>query len=327
MCYAEDSLEITPSNDHEKRKRLYEKLGDGACALKHYSKGIEYYQKMLQEAELNGNTGKELVPCYISLAQTYKDNCEYNMALQFFQKEYNVNKGNVKESVETLLNIAEVMELAGCDVKEINNIYLQTRKKCQLCNAKRLENKAIKRHVDFLRNKNKTQDAAKLESEINDDFSSDEEETDSESTNVIDIGEELNISDITDVSDEEEVNTPPQKATRGRNMKIKRNAKGETQLHIACIKGSVSLVKSLLEQGHQVNVRDNCGWLPIHEACSYGNLEIVKMLVAYKADINDRGGKLCLGKSNKIITYILHPVDANSKVNVLKQMLRFFFLI
>lgn len=299
MCYTEDSLEITPATDHEQRKKLYEKLGDGACLLKRYSKAIEYYKKMLEEAELNGNTGKELVPCYISLAQTYKDNGEYDMAIKFFRKEFNVNKGDVKESVETLLNIAEVMELAGYEIEEINNIYAQIRQKCQLCEAKRFENKTIKRHADFLRCKNKLEDANKLESELSDYTTSDEEDTDTDSANVVDIGEELNLSDITDVSDDEKesVCSTPQKTTRSRTMKLTKNLKGETQLHIACIKGNVGLVKSLLEQGHPVNVRDNCGWLPIHEACSYGNLEIVKMLVKYKADINDRGGKLCFGES------------------------------
>lgn len=303
MCYTEDSFKTTPPEDHEKRKKLYEKLGDGACALKRYTKAIDYYKKMLQEAELNGNTGKELVPCYISLAQTYKDNCEYKMAIEFFHKEYLVNKHDIKESVETLLNIAETMELGGYTIDEINCIYVQCRQKCQLYKAKpqhrlakRLENKTIKRQIEFFRNRNKSQDAAELESELSDDCSSDEEEeTDTEGTNVVDIGEELNLSDITDVSDEEEASTP-QKITRGRTMKVKKNVKGETQLHTACIKGNVGLVRSLLEQGHPVNVRDNCGWLPIHEACSYGNLEIVKMLVKYKADINDRGGKLCLGE-------------------------------
>lgn len=300
MCYKEDSLEITPSTDHEKRKKLYEKLGDGACLLKRYTKAIEYYQKMLQEAILNGNTGKELVPCYISLAQTYKDNCEYEKAIEFFKKEHDVNKHDVKESVETLLNIAELMELLDYDVEEINVIYKQIRQKCQLCNAKRYEKKTIKRHADFLRGKNQLDDANKLEGELSDYASSDdEEETDTDSANVGDIGDELNLSDITDVSDddeEESVRGTPQKAMRSRTVKLTKNAKGETQLHTACIKGNVGLVKSLLEQGHPVNVRDNCGWLPLHEACSYGNLEIVKMLVKYKADVKDRGGKLCCGE-------------------------------
>lgn len=293
MCYAEDSFETTPANDHRKRKNLFEKLGDGACSLKHYSKGVEYYEKMLREAELNGETGKELIPCYISLAQTYKDLGEYKVALQYFQKEYNLNKDNVKESVITCFNIADVLETAGHSIEDVSNIYLKARKKCQLNNASDLEAKIVKRYADFLKNKNKIQEAIELERELIDlNYVSLDEGDDSDENNTPNVGEDIDIDDITDVSDEEVV---PQRSARVRCMMVKKNKKGETQLHTACIKGNVNVVKKLLEQGHPINARDNCGWLPIHEACNYGHLEIVKMLVEHKADFNDRGGRECLG--------------------------------
>ena len=77
---------------------------------------------------------------------------------------------------------------------------------------------------------------------------------------------------------------------------IKRNQKGESQLHVACIKGNENLVRKFLDQGHTVNVRDNCGWLPIHEACIHGHIKIVKLLLDKGAWINDRGGTFCNGK-------------------------------
>lgn len=295
MCYAEDSLETTPANDHKKRKNIFEKLGDGACLLKHYAKGVEYYKKMLDEAELSGETGNELIPCYISLAQTYKDMGEYKMALQYFQKEYDLNKGNVEESVATLFNIADLMNAAGDTIENITNTYLQIRNKCQMNGAVHLEGKTVKRHADFFRSKNKIKEAIKLERELIDlHYVSSDEDDSEEEANTPNIGEELDIEDITDVSDDGE-RAAPQRSVRARGMMRKRNLKGETQLHTACIKGDVDAVKKLLEQGHPVNVRDYCGWLPIHEACICGHLEIVKMLVEHKADFNDRGGKDCLG--------------------------------
>lgn len=102
-----------------------------------------------------------------------------------------------------------------------------------------------------------------------------------------------------DISDDSDIETSKElRSTRKRTkgFVVKKNNKGETQLHTACINGNASLVKHLIEQGHTINVRDNCGWLPIHEACICGHIEIVQMLIDKGAAINDRGGTLCNGK-------------------------------
>lgn len=41
----------------------------------------------------------------------------------------------------------------------------------------------------------------------------------------------------------------------------KRNAKGESQLHVASREGNLSLVKVLIESGADVNLKDNAGWV------------------------------------------------------------------
>eukprot|EP00058_Branchiostoma_floridae_P019181 XP_002604670.1 hypothetical protein BRAFLDRAFT_94832 [Branchiostoma floridae] len=75
----------------------------------------------------------------------------------------------------------------------------------------------------------------------------------------------------------------------------RKNEKGESMLHRACIDGNLKLVKSLVEQGHPVNPRDYSGWLPLHEACNHGYLDIVEYLVDHSAAMNDRGGEHCEG--------------------------------
>ena len=59
----------------------------------------------------------------------------------------------------------------------------------------------------------------------------------------------------------------------------KRNEKGETQLHLACIKGDVRRVRKLVKAGADVNVKDFAGWAPLHEACNHGFVSIAKHLL------------------------------------------------
>uniref|UniRef100_A0A672TI44 Uncharacterized protein n=1 Tax=Strigops habroptila TaxID=2489341 RepID=A0A672TI44_STRHB len=75
----------------------------------------------------------------------------------------------------------------------------------------------------------------------------------------------------------------------------RRNERGETPLHRACIEGDLRRVRLLLQQGHPVNPRDYCGWTPLHEACNHGHLEIVRELLARGAARDDPGGPGCDG--------------------------------
>uniref|UniRef100_G3TZS7 Uncharacterized protein n=1 Tax=Loxodonta africana TaxID=9785 RepID=G3TZS7_LOXAF len=66
----------------------------------------------------------------------------------------------------------------------------------------------------------------------------------------------------------------------------KRNAKGESRLHLAARRGNLSLVKALIESGAYVNLKDNAGWTPLHEASSEGFSDIVVELLKAGANVN-----------------------------------------
>lgn len=113
MYKTENALITTDNNDYKCRKTLYEKMGDGAVQLKNFKKALEYYEKMLEVALANGDTGKELSICYVSIAQTYKDDKQYDKAIEYFEKDLKVCDANDKEAALTLYYITG--ELHGLD--------------------------------------------------------------------------------------------------------------------------------------------------------------------------------------------------------------------
>lgn len=65
-----------------------------------------------------------------------------------------------------------------------------------------------------------------------------------------------------------------------------------TALHHACIKGSIEMVKLLLNHGAQVNLKDDTGCSALIDACVYGHTNIVLCLLSHGADLelsNDQG--------------------------------------
>ena len=82
--------------------------------------------------------------------------------------------------------------------------------------------------------------------------------------------------------------SPPNK--NGRPKIDKRNGKGETSLHTACIKGNLEMVKDYLALGANANTQDHSGLTPLHEACQRGFLDIVKVLLDARALPSVPGG-------------------------------------
>ncbi|XP_072044649.1 SMC5-SMC6 complex localization factor protein 1-like [Amphiura filiformis] len=67
----------------------------------------------------------------------------------------------------------------------------------------------------------------------------------------------------------------------------KRNAKGETQLHVACIKNDIPKLRQLLTSpGIQVNMTDFAGWTPLHEAANHGHINCIKEILKFKPQAN-----------------------------------------
>lgn len=337
MCRAQDSLVTTDTENYMERRRLYELMGDGACKLKNYKVAISYYLNMLEVAEQNNEQGKDLIPIYVSLYQTYKDNKEYSLALNYMWKEYELCRDVNKEAFNTLFGIAQTSKLAGMDFWDVDGIYERAKKEAQAMGDKNKEKLVLCEQIE-LRKKCGMETMAELLrkeatlagftiKEETDDQEGDGYEIDSEplteELNTPEVGEDICLDDLSDSANESE-DIPVASTSNNNNshrlrrrgcFKVVKNEKGETQLHRASISGNIQQARRLLDQGHPVNLRDHCGWLPLHEAANHGYKEIVELLLDHGASINDKGGTKCDGITP------LHDACGNGCLEVVELLL------
>ena len=93
----------------------------------------------------------------------------------------------------------------------------------------------------------------------------------------------------------------------------KRNVKGETKLHAACIRGNVEDVRHLIRMNAVCDVSDNAGWTPLHEACLRNHIEIARLLIRHRVDVN------VLGPTG---TMPLHDAAENQSLEMVQLLVR-----
>ncbi|KAK3879247.1 hypothetical protein Pcinc_016170 [Petrolisthes cinctipes] len=317
LCKTEDELLLLGEVAGDKFIKLYEKLGDGIVKFGLFTKAIEYYHKMLECALKLDKEPSFLAPIYFSLASTYCDNKQFKEAKEFYQKEYSIKlQEDYNEACKTLLNIAVVNDELGEDIQTINSRYEEARNLAARAKNPKLEAYVLRQYssmrgiTELEKEELETELGKIIESNnLDPDVELSEEESDGEDDIDLDL---VNFSDSE--SESEDLDRPRQ-ARQKRSLVVRRNEKGETPLHKACIDGNLNMVKKLLQQGHPVNPRDNCGWLPIHEAANHGYCEIVDTLIDAGAWMSDRGGQHCDGVTP------IHDAAACGNFNVMRLLL------
>ncbi|XP_068083333.1 tonsoku-like protein [Anabrus simplex] len=322
LCQTEEALVKTNDNDYAALKQLNEKMGDGCCAVNNYKSALTYYHRMLECAEAMGEGGTELVPIYVSLSQTYKDNGDYLKALEYSYKELELWENNPAEACKTTINIAVILEMKGASYNEIVKTYNDAYALAAKAESESLEIRVLRHLLDFQNNNGTTEEIEETKKRLdvvemnvmNPENLENEEEEEAETQ---DFGSNVCLEDyLEDEEDEnEEYDRPHHTRKQTQGLKIKRNEKGESQLHVACINGNLARVRKLLELGHPVNIQDNGGWVPLQEAANHGFVEIVEELLDHGADINSPGGKGAGGVT------ALHDAASNGHLRVMELLL------
>ncbi|XP_072221759.1 tonsoku-like protein [Leuresthes tenuis] len=284
---------------------LAEQLGDLYCKIGCYSKALGAYQAQLRGAEAMGKPARELAVIHVSLAATYTDLRQHNKAVEHYRKELALRQGSPTEECHTWLNIAAAQEENGCASEDVDGSHRTALRCAQVSGRARLQKRVLSLWLASQRrcgSSNVNDTEAKLRQLCasegwSPDGSDGEEEEEEEEEEEMDYSEPLGDSDVilSDSDDDLEGYDKMVSGKRKTGRWNKRNEKGETSLHRACIDGNLKQVQYLVEQGHPVNPRDYCGWTPLHEACNHGHYDVAAVLLERGANINDPGGPGCEG--------------------------------
>ncbi|KAJ2776177.1 hypothetical protein GGI15_004927 [Coemansia interrupta] len=111
--------------------------------------------------------------------------------------------------------------------------------------------------------------------------------------------------------------TPLHQAVMNDDMRAVRllldnGATGQTKLHRACNAGDLEQTVSLINQGADINMKDNAGWTPLHESALEGHNAVVVALLRRGAEYGAKG----FGGDTP-----LHDACANGHYDVVRSLL------
>ncbi|KAI4498065.1 hypothetical protein M0802_006889 [Mischocyttarus mexicanus] len=294
ICRSEENLII--EDDISIKLKLYETLGDAAVVVNSFEKAIGYYREMLKCAEDSGS--EKIGASLTSLAQTLRDVDRHDEALQYAVKELELCN-DPREICRSALYLADLQIATKSSEDEIKNSFHLALSTVEQSKDNKLQISVLKNFLFYLE-KTEDKDTTEMIQEKLNSLTNHliDEESESESeVESVNIGGDICLEDLSDVENEikskENIGTTKRRFKRG--LVVRRNEKGETQLHVACIKGNIENVEKFLAAGHPSNVRDNCGWTPLHEAANHDYIEIAELLLKNGAKVNDPGGSLCGG--------------------------------
>ncbi|CAB1334938.1 unnamed protein product [Coregonus sp. 'balchen'] len=256
---------------------LAEQLGDLYCKVGCYSKALDAYRTQLSSAEALGKPARELAVIHVSLAATYTDLRQHDKAVEHYRQELALRQGNPKEECNTWLNIAAAQEESGRTMEDVDCSYDSALRCAERAGQLKLQRRVLKTWLgaQSRRGSSQTDDTqARLEELCATEGWSPEGESEGEEDEEMENSEPMEDSDIQLSDSDDDVEEYDKMVSSGRRKPgrwNKRNEKGETSLHRACIDGNLK------------------------QASNHGHTDVVALLLERGANINDGGGSLCEG--------------------------------
>lgn len=98
-------------------------------------------------------------------------------------------------------------------------------------------------------------------------------------------------------------------------MSLRLDRLGRSELHYASSEGDFNKVKSLIDNGTNVNLKDKEGWTPLHFAAQSQNTSIVLMLIEASAEID-----ACNSHGNTpLFNAVFNYTDDGSVIEILRK--------
>uniref|UniRef100_A0A8D0FJA8 Tonsoku-like protein n=1 Tax=Strix occidentalis caurina TaxID=311401 RepID=A0A8D0FJA8_STROC len=289
----QEALEEAAASDPPAALALCEQLGDTFSKHGDYARAVDYYQKQLSFAQELGRPAEELAIIHVSLATTFGDLKEHARAVHHYRQELALHQGN---ALEVSWGLGGATGVLGGSLDALGGSWVPWE--------------------GLLGPSRGSWAAAGTAARLGGSGEEEEEEEEEPESSEAQDESELELSE----SGEEGAQggfwgplrgvfphgggvscrgggrgTRRLQQERPRAPWNRRNERGETPLHRACIEGDLRRVQLFLRQGHPLNPRDYCGWTPLHEACNHGHLEIVRLLLDRGAALDDPGGPGCEG--------------------------------
>ena len=274
---------------HEKIADVWAKLDDDIgqeFALFHYKKALG----------LCAGNDRRKAALLFSLAETHYDLEDFEAALECFKKELVLAKSGVEHLQGRIATRLRILECKSALLKPVNDSRNEIETAVEDA-RKDASNSWAEIQVLEMAKKVFSEDVEEFEARIEEVIRSKGQPR--EPPAVIEEGDAQSESSDDDVDDED----VSEGVKRGKRTKyaLKRNEKGETELHRLCQKeGNEDQIKAIIEQGHPVNEKDKFNFTPLHEASNHGFDSYVAILLEHGANPNARAGVDDNNRDNKL---------------------------
>ena len=281
---------------------------------------LEYYTMAFSRASNEGSM--ECLPALNnSVAKTYEDLRDFDNALAFYEKQFELERGSPEDQCVTWSSIAMVRE----SMKSSYEVVMEARSSwldlALSLGNRRQELEALQEMFRYQRDSGHMAEAEETMSRIEKIGGIVEDEIGgcsqgSVSSEASDKFPEVSLSDL----DPPRVETS-KVARRTPPEYLKKNKLGESPLHVEIQRpGRENKIKDMIERGHPLEVEDNAGWTPLGDAVGKMNISYVRIITEAGAILDHRNNEgetpLIAACQHGFLDGAEHLLECGAKVDI-----------